>query len=102
VRRENKPGVDLMPPIDWRGMFVPSANLVEFVLRASLMQLLILAGFRVFRRDAGSRSMSDLLVAVPHADAGRRPSFVWNDALDGWRLIRGSRPGCSIRHPWCW
>ena len=47
-----------MIQIDWREMFVPTGNPIELVLRASLMYLLILAGFRVFRRDAGSLSVS--------------------------------------------
>ena len=41
-------------------MFTPSGSLMELVIRGSLMYLLILAGFRVFRRDAGSLSVSDL------------------------------------------
>ena len=31
--------------LDWRAMFVPSGSLVELVVRASLMYLMILAGF---------------------------------------------------------
>src|SRR6187549_955734 len=57
--------------IDWRAMFVPSGNLLELIVRASLMYLLILAGFRVFRRDAGSLAVSDLLVVVLIADAAQ-------------------------------
>ena len=57
--------------IDWRAMFVPTGSLVELVLRGSFMYLLILAGFRVFRRDAGSLSVSDLLVVVLIADAAQ-------------------------------
>ena len=41
------------------------------IVRGSLMYLLILAGFRVFRRDAGSLSVSDLLVVVLIADAAQ-------------------------------
>ncbi len=57
--------------IDWRGIFVPSGSLLELVVRGSLMYLLILTGFRVFRRDAGSLSVSDLLVVVLIADAAQ-------------------------------
>lgn len=57
--------------IDWRELFVPTENPWELVVRASLMYLLILAGFRVFRRDAGSLSVSDLLVVVLIADAAQ-------------------------------
>src|SRR5262245_25916636 len=41
------------------------------VVRESVMYLLILAGFRIFRRDAGSLSVSDLLVVVLIADAAQ-------------------------------
>ena len=61
----------MIATIDWRTMFVPTASLVELVVRGSLMYLLILAGFRVFRRDAGSLSVSDLLVVVLIADAAQ-------------------------------
>jgi uncharacterized membrane protein YcaP (DUF421 family) len=57
--------------IDWRELFIPSVNLWELVLRASIMYLLILAGFRILRRDAGSLSVSDLLVVVLIADAAQ-------------------------------
>ena len=57
--------------IDWHELFVPTGNPLELVLRASLMYLLILAGFRLFRRDAGSLSVSDLLVVVLIADAAQ-------------------------------
>src|SRR5262245_59311821 len=57
--------------INWHEMLVPAANPVELVIRASVMYLLILAGFRVFRRDAGSLSVSDLLVVVLIADAAQ-------------------------------
>ena len=64
------------------------------------MYLLILAGFRIFRRDAGSLSVSDLLVVVLIADAAQNGMageykslsegaivvatiFAWNYVLDG-------------------
>jgi len=57
--------------IDWHGLFVPSGSVIELVIRASVMYLLIVAAFRVFRRDAGSLSVSDLLVVVLIADAAQ-------------------------------
>jgi uncharacterized membrane protein YcaP (DUF421 family) len=60
-----------MKPIDWHAMFVPSGNVLELIVRGSAMYLLILAGFRIFRRDAGSLSVSDLLVVVLIADAAQ-------------------------------
>jgi len=90
--------------IDWHGVFVPTGSLVELILRASIMYLLILAGFRIFRRDAGSLSVSDLLVVVLIADAAQNGMageyksltegvivvttiFGWNYALD-WLAYR--------------
>lgn len=54
---------------DWTGMFVPEVNLLELILRGSFIYLLLLAGFRLFRREAGSLSMADLLVVVMIANA---------------------------------
>lgn len=100
--------------IDWREMFVPTGSLPELVVRGSLMYLLILAGFRVFRRDAGSLSVSDLLVVVLIADAAQNGMageyksvtegaivvgtiFAWNYALD-WLAYR-SRFVYWLLHP---
>ena len=92
--------------IDWRAMLVPTGSLPELIVRGSLMYLLILAGFRVFRRDAGSLSVSDLLVVVLIADAAQNGMageyksltegaiivatiFAWNYALD-WLAYRSA------------
>jgi len=100
--------------IDWHQMFVPTGSLLELVLRGSAMYLLILAGFRVFRRDAGSLSVSDLLVVVLIADAAQNGMageyksltegavivatiFAWNYALD-WLAYR-SRFVYWLLHP---
>jgi len=95
-------------------MFVPTGSPVELVLRASVMYFLILAGFRVFRRDAGSLSVSDLLVVVLIADAAQNGMageykslteggiivatiFAWNYTLD-WLAYR-SRFVYWLPHP---
>ena len=100
--------------LDWRAMFVPSGSLVELVVRASLMYLMILAGFRLFRREPGSLSVSDLLVVVLIADAAQNGMageyksltegaivvatiFAWNYALD-WLAYR-SRVAHWLLHP---
>ena len=100
--------------LDWRAMFVPSGSLVELIVRASLMYLMILAGFRLFRREAGSLSVSDLLVVVLIADAAQNGMageyksltegaivvatiFAWNYALD-WLAYR-SRVAHWLLHP---
>ena len=100
--------------IDWHQMFVPTGSLLELVVRGSLMYLLILAGFRIFRRDAGSLSVSDLLVVVLIADAAQNGMageyksltegvvivatiFAWNYLLD-WLAYR-SRFVYWLLHP---
>jgi uncharacterized membrane protein YcaP (DUF421 family) len=100
--------------IDWRTMFVPTGSVFELVLRATVMYLLILAGFRVFRREAGSLSVSDLLVVVLIADAAQNGMageyksltegaivvstiFAWNYILD-WMAYR-SRFVHWLLHP---
>ena len=100
--------------IDWHELLVPSGNVLELVLRVSAMYLLILAGFRVFRREAGSLSVSDLLVVVLIADAAQNGMageyksltegaiavgtiFLWNYALD-WLAYR-SRIVHWLLHP---
>jgi len=100
--------------IDWRTMFVPTGSVPELVLRATVMYLLILAGFRIFRRDAGSLSVSDLLVVVLIADAAQNGMageyksltegavvvatiFAWNYLLD-WAAYR-SRFIYWLLHP---
>jgi uncharacterized membrane protein YcaP (DUF421 family) len=100
--------------IDWHQMFVPTGSIPELVIRGSVMYLLILAGFRVFRRDAGSLSVSDLLVVVLIADAAQNGMageyrsltegvvivatiFAWNYALD-WLAYR-SRFVYWLLHP---
>jgi uncharacterized membrane protein YcaP (DUF421 family) len=101
-------------PVNWHQMFVPSGSLLELVVRGSLMYLLILAGFRLFRREAGSLSVSDLLVVVLIADAAQNGMageyksltegaivvatiFAWNYALD-WLAYR-SRFVYWLLHP---
>ena len=100
--------------IDWNLMFVPTRSLLEFVVRGSLMYLLFLAGFRIFRREAGELSVSDLLVVVLIADAAQNGMadeyksvtegvtvvatiFGWNFFLD-WLAYR-SRFVYRLLHP---
>ena len=100
--------------IDLHQMFVPTGSLLELIVRGSLMYLLILAGFRIFRRDAGSLSVSDLLVVVLIADAAQNGMageyksltegvvivttiFAWNYLLD-WLAYR-SRFVYWLLHP---
>jgi uncharacterized membrane protein YcaP (DUF421 family) len=100
--------------IDWQAMFVPTGSLWELVVRGSVMYLLILAGFRMFRREAGELSVPDLLVVVLIADAAQNGMageyrsltegatlvatiFAWNYGLD-WLAYR-SRFVYWLLHP---
>lgn len=57
--------------MQWTEMFVPNTSLLELFVRGTCMYLGILALLRVFRRDAGSLSMADLLLIVLVADAAQ-------------------------------
>ena len=59
------------PPIDWRSVFVPTVNPVEIFLRGSVVFLFIFGAMRIFRRQAGTIGISDLLVVVLIADAAQ-------------------------------
>ena len=100
--------------IDWRAILVPSGSILELVVRGSLMYLLILAALRVFRRNAGSLAVSDVLVIVLIADAAQNGMageyrsltegvvlvatiFIWSYALD-W-LAYHSSVAARILHP---
>jgi uncharacterized membrane protein YcaP (DUF421 family) len=100
--------------INWHSMFVPSESLPELFIRGSLMYLLILGLLRVFRREAGSLSIPDLLVVVLVADAAQNGMsaeyrsiteaavlvgtiFLWNYALDF--LSYRSRVIYRLLHP---
>jgi uncharacterized membrane protein YcaP (DUF421 family) len=61
----------ILNAIDWRTMFVPTASLAELFLRGTIMYFFILGLMRVFRREAGSLSIPDLLVVVLVADAAQ-------------------------------
>lgn len=93
-----------LAPIDWRSVFVPSVSIAELFIRGSLMYLFILFLMRMFRREAGTLSIPDLLVVVLVADAAQNGMsaeyrsvteggilvgtiFAWNYALD-WASYR--------------
>ena len=87
-------------------LFVPSLSLVELLVRGSLMYLFILVLMRIFRREAGTLSIPDLLVVVLVADAAQNGMsasyrsvteafilvgtiFVWDYVLD-WLASRSA------------
>jgi len=58
-------------PIDWNAMLVPKMNLIEIVIRGTIIYWFILLLLRVSRREAGSLGIGDLLVIVLIADAAQ-------------------------------
>lgn len=57
--------------IDWHSMFVPTGSIFEVVIRGTIMYLGMFTLLRVFRRQAGSVGIADLLVIVVIADAAQ-------------------------------
>lgn len=57
--------------IDWQSVFVPTESLIEIIIRGTIMYLAIFAMMRIFRRQAGSFSVADLIVVVIIADAAQ-------------------------------
>src|SRR6476620_6036428 len=52
-------------------MFVPTESLLEIFIRGTVMYLVMFALLRIFRRQAGSVGIADLLVIVVIADAAQ-------------------------------
>src|SRR5262245_23167051 len=63
--------MDWLLQVDWRSMFWPSESIAEIVLRGTIMYLGMYALLRVFRRQAGTVGIADLLVIVVIADAAQ-------------------------------
>lgn len=62
---------DKLLRVDWQSVFVPTESLLEIIIRGTIMYLAMFALLRVFRREAGSLSIADLLVVVVIADAAQ-------------------------------
>jgi uncharacterized membrane protein YcaP (DUF421 family) len=57
--------------VDWQSLFVPTGSILEIFIRGTVMFLAMVALLRVFRRQAGSVGIADLLVVVVIADAAQ-------------------------------
>ena len=57
--------------IDWQSVFVPTESVLEIIIRGTIMYLVIFTLLRIFRRQAGSPSIADLIVIVIIADAAQ-------------------------------
>jgi uncharacterized membrane protein YcaP (DUF421 family) len=62
---------DKLFKVEWDKFFIPDSSLLEVFLRGSLMYLLMFTLLRIFRRQAGSIGIADLLVIVVIADAAQ-------------------------------
>lgn len=62
---------DKLLRVDWQSVFVPTESLLEIIIRGTIMYLAIFALMRIFRRQAGSFSIADLIVIVVIADAAQ-------------------------------
>ena len=62
---------DKLVKIDWQAAFVPEISVLEMFLRGSIMFWVMFALMRVFRRQAASIGIADLLVIVVIADAAQ-------------------------------
>jgi uncharacterized membrane protein YcaP (DUF421 family) len=63
--------MDKIFQVDWQAVFVPTESLLEIFIRGTIMYLAMFTLLRVFRRQAGSFSIADLLVIVVIADAAQ-------------------------------
>src|SRR6188768_107241 len=63
--------MDALFKIDWQSMFVPTESDLEIFIRGTIMYLAMYALLRIFRRQAGSIGIADLLVIVVIADAAQ-------------------------------
>jgi len=63
--------VEYLLKVDWQSMFVPTESLLEIFIRGTLMYLAMYFILRIFRRQAGTVGIADLLVIVVIADAAQ-------------------------------
>lgn len=63
--------MELIYKVDWQSVFVPQESLLEIFIRGTLMYLAMFALLRIFRRQAGTIGIADLLVIVIIADAAQ-------------------------------
>lgn len=57
--------------VDWRAVFVPKTPVLELFVRGTVVYLALFALLRLAKRQAGSLSVTDLLVLVLIADAAQ-------------------------------
>lgn len=74
-------------PIDWNAMLIPKMNLIEIVIRGTIIYWFILLLLRVSRREAGSLGIGDLLVIVLIADAAQNGIGNYGSVTEGIVLV---------------
>jgi len=60
-----------MHEIDWISIFSPKVNLIEMMIRGTIVYLMLFFFLRILRREAGAIGLADLLVVVLIADAAQ-------------------------------
>jgi|SRR5262245_14195977 len=74
--------------IDWGEVFRPDVPLIELFIRGSVIYLVAFALLRLFPRESGSTSTTDLLVLVFIADAAQNGmSANYQSVSDGLVLV---------------
>ena len=80
--------MDLFSGIDWQSLFQPTVSMAEVFVRGTLTYLFLYTVLRVLRRQAGTLSISDLLVVVLIADAAQNAmAGQYNSITEGVALI---------------
>jgi len=74
--------------VDWQKLFVPSMPLTEIFIRGTIVYLGLLILLRLFRREAGTVGIPDLLVLVLIADAAQNAmASDYTSVTDGLLLV---------------
>lgn len=74
--------------VDWNHAFVPSVSPLEIILRGTIMYLVLFCMLRIFKRQTGSMSISDLLLIVLIADAAQNGmASDYKSVTDGLLLV---------------
>lgn len=81
--------MDAFLNIDWAELFIPSAPVVETIIRGTLVYWFLFLIFRlIIKRDVGSVAVSDIVVVVIIADAAQNAMAAdYKSVTDGLMLI---------------
>jgi uncharacterized membrane protein YcaP (DUF421 family) len=63
--------MDKLFDVDWSSIFIPSASLLEIIIRGTLIYLICFVFLRLARRGVGEIGITDVLIIVMIADAAQ-------------------------------